>query len=74
LAISPKPWLELLNEDENTFVSGGLLHLPLAGTISQADGELNPEHGDIRVRASLPRVARVRKNNGTDTRRAGAPP
>jgi hypothetical protein len=72
LAISPKPWLELRNEDKNTFVSGGFLHLALAGTISRADGELDPEHGDIRVRASLPRVARVRKKNGNDTRSAAA--
>ena len=51
--ISPKPWPEILNKDENPFVWGGFLHLALTGTISKGHCELNRECGDFRVGASL---------------------
>ena len=66
LAISPKPWLELLNQTENPFVRGSFLHVALAGTISKANCELDREDGDFRVRASIPSASRVRKDDGSN--------
>ena len=76
LVISPKPWFQLFEKAEKSFVRGRFLHLALAGTIGKAGSELDRKYGDFRIRASLPSTARVRKedriNACSTTSRLGA--